>query len=508
MAKQFVRFHVMLGLVVSGSCMLLVGGCDRGETDQIKAPPVSAGYLEAVPDVLVGDVVHIKRMKFESATFGKVQDVIETTGARFIVDKTDGSIMIEQQLGVNRMLAIVRLEKRANNNTLADPIFNGFECSWNILHDEGQAVIISGDSTVRVLNTTNLSVQYKFQPVYTNVYTRNNGVLWLDDEGGICVVPPLTENSWPVHLDEQGWRLSAEKRVPEVFVGVCPPREFDWQRSFENVVHYSSHVQRYPSDEQIEEFSRWASVLQLHSWIWKDRYDETKPDDTGRQPPPLWWDYSWLAPDYRWIADNDDELQRVVATAHRHGMKVIPYVNFYLLHTTGERKNNYHLQLAELRKIYEKYGFDGFYLDGLYVFEPEPSYTIMRTIRQMVGDEGWLTLHNTGTSFPFIDAYADLIITSEHASFDRWASTSYKISNATASLWPELPIELEDGRDVLRKLVDESLEYNNRVIFMVGKQGQWRLWRLYHTENEVEFMKQYYLAKTKEFKENRSFEER
>jgi hypothetical protein len=45
----------------------------------------------------------------------------------------------------------------------------------------------------------------------------------------------------------------------------------------------------------------------------------------------------------------------------------------------------------------------------------------------------------------------------------------------------------------LEKMIDDSLRYNNRVIFMTGEQGQWRLWRLYFTPEETKMMTDYYL---------------
>lgn len=141
-------------------------------------------------------------------------------------------------------------------------------------------------------------------------------------------------------------------------------------------------------------------------------------------------------------------------------------------------------------------------IDGFYLKNPELAYRAARILRNLFGEDGWLTLHDSHGNYfiPFIHTYMDYIITGEHDSFDRWRSTSYKISNTVTSLWPEISLKIKDGRQFLKKLVDDSLLYNNRVIFMVGEQGQWRDWRLYFTQSELKFMQEYYLSNLENMK--------
>lgn len=46
--------------------------------------------------------------------------------------------------------------------------------------------------------------------------------------------------------------------------------------------------------------------------------------------------------------------------------------------------------------------------------------------------------------------------------------------------------------------------YNNRLLLMIGKDGQWRDWRLYFTLDEMEFVKKYYLGALEKIKNNRA----
>ena len=161
--------------------------------------------------------------------------------------------------------------------------------------------------------------------------------------------------------------------------------------------------------------------------------------------------------------------------------------------------------VAEIRQLKENYGIDGVYVDGLFYQKPEAGYIAARELRKLFGDNGWLTFHDThgnGYWAPFINSYADMVVTGEHNSLDRWLTTSYKISNAVASIWPEIPLSRQDGKDFLKDLSDKSLKYNNRVIFMAGAGGQWATFRLYFTNEETEFMKEYYLRTLEKMKNN------
>lgn len=359
---------------------------------------------------------------------------------------------------------------------------------------------------VRFFNIEKVSVELQFSPLHHKLSDSNGGLLALDDDGGLAIIPPGSSSNedYAKTFGNNVWRLLAGDPLPLLFIGVCPPREFDWDSSFSHIVHYSSHIERYPTDEQIIAYSQYAKVLEMHSWVWENRYDKEARDEKGEKIP-LWRDYSSRPQDFRWVPDDETELKRVIATAHAHGMKIIPYVNFSwkdssvsVLESSTPMNEVFKTQMAELQRLKDTYNFDGLYLDGLFSWDlqnPKLNYEAVRSLRELFGGDGWLTYHNTrpdGYFFPFINAYMDLIITSEHRSFDRWKSTSYRISNAIASVWPEIPMDIKEGREFLRELVDNSLLYNNRVVLMTGKEGQWRSWRLYFSENEMNFMQQYY----------------
>jgi hypothetical protein len=459
------------------SLFVLVSGCSRGEP--VVLPSESA-----------------KGMSLESLYVKGSVSILTVTGGVFRVDSETGTVEIRQRIGKERPLAEVtlaggELKGMAAPTQMADSVL------WGGSSPESPKMIISRDSVIHFQNIKNMTVKFLFSPMYHKFKDTNGGLLALDDTGGLAIIPPETNlsDSWRRTFDDNFWQLRGDEPLPFLFIGVCPPRQFDWERSLMPVVHYSSHIQRYPTDEQIIGYSQYARVLEMHSWVWQNRYDpndqiELEPYMEGKAP--LWMDKSYLAQDYKWIPDDEAELKRVISTCHKYGMKFVPYVNMI----SGDLET----QMAEMKWLKDTYGIDGVYMDGLYNDKPELAYEAARALRELFGEDGWLTLHNTrwsGYFFPFVNTYFDLIVTGEHQPFDRWTSTEYNISNAIASLWPEIPLSVKDGREFLKKLVDESLRYNNRVMFMTGEQGQWRQWRLYFTEDEMSFMQEYYLGALK-----------
>ncbi len=442
-------------------------------------------------------VRRVKEMGIESLYVNDQISVLTTPGGRFHVDLASGTIEIKQRIGKDRLLARVILTEDWFK-ALTAPNQDGFDCIWGGASPKDPKMIISGDSVIRFFNIEKLEVLLCFPPIHqafnVSITNYNNGgLLVLDDNGGLAIIPPTycSNKIWPKTFKGNVWKLTAEESLPFLFIGILPPRSFDWDRSFMPVIHYSSHVQRYPTDEQIIAYSKYAKVLEMHSWVWQNRYDENAEKawgDTGEKYP-LWADNSYQAQYYKWIPDNEVEFRRVINTAHRYDMKIVPYVNLL--------DGDIGIQMAEMKRLKDTYNIDGLYIDGLYPRDIELAYHAAQDLRNLFGEDGWLTLHNTHPSgywAPFINTYMDLIITSEHSSFNRWTSTSYKISNAIASVWPEIPLDVKDGRKFLKKVVDDSLFWNNRVILMTGEQGQWRDWRLYFTPEEMEFMKEYYIG--------------
>ncbi|MFA6375897.1 MAG: hypothetical protein WCX69_00650 [Candidatus Paceibacterota bacterium] len=440
-------------------------------------------------------------MSIEKFSADGKNQTIQTTGAIFSINSEQGTISIKQRIGADRDVAVIDLPKELKK--AKGPRKEGFDYYWD--GTEESQMIISGDSVVRFKNIRNLQVSLKFTPEFKQIDEeitkyKTGGLLALDGKGGIAIVPPsyASNEKYSKKFENNQWIFSGSDSMSLLFVGILPPRYFDWEKSFINVVHYSSHVQRYPTDQEIAQYSKFAKILELHSWVWENRHVESK-NEKGEQIP-LWDDLSYEAQAGKWLPDNEEEFKRVINTAHRYGMKVLPYVGTGSGEFTSETYERY---LEEIKRIKVTYSIDGIYSDGLFYQHPEYGYFAARELREIFGEDGWLTLHDThdgGYWAPFINTYMDSLITSEHNNFNQWTSTSYNISNSIAMLWPEINLEERDGIGFLKKLVDDSIHYNNRIVFMCGLQGQWRFWRLYFTDKEMEFIKNYYFEKIDELR--------
>lgn len=434
---------------------------------------------------------------------GKIA-TLTTTGGVFHIDLEKGVIVIKQRIGKERTLAKIAMGKGCYEG-LSSPTLNGFDCIWKKPLGNGFKIVISGDSTIQFYNIERVQIKLFFTPIYDKINSSCGGLMALDNDGGLVIAPPKlsARSNWPKTFEKNSWNLSASEPLSLLFIGVCPPRHFDWNASFNYNVHYSSHTQRYPTDEEIVKYSKYAKVLEMHSWVWQNRYDPKAIDADGNKFSK-WYDFSSRSQNYKWIPEDEVELRRVVKTAHAHGLKVVPYINFLREeYKYSADRDVIDRWMSELKKLKEKYDFDGFYVDGLYPLDPELSYMTARALRGLVGNDGWLTLHDTrsnGYFFPFVNAYMDFIVTSEHSLFNRWNSTSYRISNTVASVWPEISMDIEDGREFLKELIDNSLRYNNRLVLMDGKDGQWRLWRLYFTDDEMKFVQEYLFSNMERMK--------
>ena len=423
---------------------------------------------------------------------------VRTTGAVIRADLQARRITVGQRIGAERPVATIEIGEDVAAVLSRAARTTAFELTWGGQSPGEPTVIVAGDSTIRLREIRTLGVTLDFAPLHVHVRPENGGLLAFDGTGGVVVIPPVAAppSGQPPQLVGSRWTLAADAPLAELVIAACPPRPFDAVRADQRVVHYSSHVRRYPSDAEIAAMARYARVLELHSWVWKDRwvpgpgYPETyRNGEPGMRPP--WDDLSYQPMDGRFVPEDEAELLRVVRTAHALGMKVAPYLGGALTRAEDVA--------PEARRIRDAYGVDGVYLDGMPgapLEEAAVALSIARELRAAFGNEGWLNFHNTHSGYfhPFVQAYMDFVTTSEHLAFDRWTSTTQGMSNAIGGLWPEVPyfftdpaLNQEDAIPLIRSIVDEGRPYGNRLLLLQGEGGQWRFWRLYFTPAELEF---------------------
>jgi hypothetical protein len=423
-------------------------------------------------------------MRIESAKAEENAIRVSSTGAEFLFNLPTGGIDLVQRIPQRRQVGrIVGLSLKGAELKLE-------EGQWRITVPATRTVFtISADSLLRISFGSSASVEV--QGLYTPAKkaSTTNCFFLPDERGGIGLysfgpvtsqVPGNWKPPWSIPFQFSG--------SGELWVSVFPPRPFDWAQSREGMLHSFSWKNPYPSDEQLQEWRKFGSVLTLHSWIWQGT--------TGRNAR-VEKDNSWLARDFR--PKSEEELARVVRTAHRLKMKVIPYMSaFYQSDPTPAGREKFVKQIKGARQAY---GFDGVYFDGIY-YDIPASYELMRQVRKVIGKEGILHIHVTGVPkicCPFIECYADYTLRGEHArvnnNYARWTISGWNMSNS-------IGMPCYDGTRPSQTLIETMLAAHARLPIWVDD-GTWDGGAYHLTAPELKLMEDEYLPRLQQEKESR-----
>lgn len=348
------------------------------------------------------------------------QSLIQTTGARFLLRESEDALTITamQRIEAERESYMLRIEPAP-----------------------GQLQLLRADDTVTILGNENLELGFQCDSLLAIAPGRNTtftiegkvGGEWTqnisgniqvtDDFGGVGVYPYILPGSGtlaegltqePGELSRPGWICSYALPAGTLLgLSIYPPREFDWEKSFDWQL---AHTNYYPPDSALETWSRYVRLVTLHQHIW----------DTGHPGGPY---------DLR----DEDEFHRVITTCERLSMKLIPYMSPYYYIEPGVDAFMEQLQASRA-----EHGFHGIYYDGLYFRDWVKSYEVMRRTRELFPD-GPIYLHTSWgppagsheISCPFIDTYADIVLRGESrethgtdAPYVRYIAAGYHISNA------------------------------------------------------------------------------
>lgn len=379
-----------------------------------------------------------KAMKVESARQEGDRVTVQTTGARFVFQKTGerGRISCTQRLNRERLVATVELSRPLGNLSIQH-----VDEERAVLHQDAVGcgylrLAVGRDSSLELycLPELSVSIQGSFRPDCCS--SRDGHVLLIDEIGGFGAFPYQGLRHWD-HVDaaQAEWKVAYDlDGYARLYLSVFPPRRFETAQSFdERIVHHGSigpwTPPPYPTDAMIEEFSRYGNVLVLHEMLWQGKLTrEGKPiaslDD-------LLLDACFCTHDY--VAVDERELERVVATSHRRGMKVIPYMSPNYSTARGREF------LDRVKAAIGRFGFDGVYYDGISQ-DIAYSHDIIRGTRDIVGD-GVIYCHEPNpfrsrhVYCPFIDTWADYLLRAEGFTgftdrFLRYVVSGYNISNA------------------------------------------------------------------------------
>jgi hypothetical protein len=407
------------------------------------------------------------RMNVEAVYETAERTTVLTTGARYEFDKGvhKGIISCYQRLNQERLVAHVQFGHPFASLSV-EHHDNESVVLHQIVHDTWYTkLVVRADGVLEIYSMPRLELQFSgaFLPTYSA--QRDGNILLLDDIGGVGIYPSAWFNLRDTTgLTTRNWQMRYEgDRFCRMYVSVLPPRPFEWARSYrDRIAHWGVNPPwtfgHCPSVEMITSAAKYANILILHDQIWKGKLSRHGIELVTEEQ--LIEDSAYCS--YTYEAVDEPELHQVVQTAHRLGMKVVPYFSPTFSMSSGAEF------LDMVQHTLEQYGFDGAYFDGV-TFDLQQGYELIRRARKMLGDRilyihsTWEPLMSRSVYCPFIDAYADFILRGEHpADFEDDAYLRYVLAGYNASNAIGMVCHCYYPADFVQRIIDKTLSYNGR----------------------------------------------
>ena len=400
-------------------------------------------------------------MTVESATVEGDSIRVRTTGADIVIDTSRGEVRFGQGIGHQRPVAVLRIGKAL---TGARVTHSGPGLARVTFEGPKVTVRVNGDSLfmLHTREPLTVSIDRKIDPAWNASFGTNH--LIADEWGafGLYCSATALDDGFDAHSDTVAtYALPADAVL---WVGVCPPKPYDWPRSLkDNVVWHWSRETSYPPDEVLRSWKPHGNVVLLQSevMLWKD------------------WNLDFVP------RLGVEEFARVRKTLHDQGQRFIVYTSpYYFLKGTALESRalnsfvgfkgwppgtptgeNMGLFLPAIRKVMREYKPDGLYFDGQYIRNPAALYALAREARAVVGEDGVLEWHSTtalGSGHCYLpqgDAYVDFILRGEgrgrsYGNFDylRFFVSGYNINNCIGVVCNNGPAGVNSAlaRDALR----------------------------------------------------------
>ncbi len=446
--------------------------------------PAAPTFQELMDPALFRQAMGGMRVERVEADAGRLRLV--TTGAVVDVDSARGEIRFAQRLVHARPVATLHLGRALSGLRLVEQT-DGLAL---VRADRPAfALRLNGDSLCMLHAHEPLEVQVErhLVPAWDGSYGANH--LLADEWGGFglyCSLRELADGYAPQNGIVATYSLPADQVL---WLGVCPPKPYDWQRSLEDrVVWHWSMQTGYPSNA---DFAAWRAhgnivLLQSEVMLWKDW-------NLGFEPR--------LGP---------DEFARVRAAAHAQGQRFIVYTSpYYFLRGTpieGRAMNSFeHFEqtgfppgwatgenmgffLAAITEVMRQLQPDGLYFDGQYTENPAALYALARATRELLGEEGILEWHSTGALgpgqcyLPQADAYVDMVLRGEgqggiygDPDYLRYFVSGYNVHNSIGVLC------LNGPPGIQADLAERLLQVNGRLHFLAGWEADPRSLGIYQS---------------------------
>jgi len=403
-----------------------------------------------------------------------------TTGARF--EYATGQLKVYQGLGSDkRLLATITVQGSQEFKMVEK------DADHVLLWSKNVNIGIYACSTCIISPKTNLTLKCKgnFKPDYKGRY-KGEFVL-IDDKGGMEILPQRHESGYAIKkVDIRGkdWTIEYLLNTGErVMVAAFPARPFNFQQSCLDRIVHTGGIQLktndtstgdLPPDDVIKAWRKYANIICLHC--------------TGLYPGKSNWgnsSYNWFrnrAPG-RWCFGGPykpvkpAELNRVVATAHAQGMKVVVYTSAFYYY----KSNNPDDLFENIESLFYEYNLDGIYMDTLYFDKKYPTgailddkianWELMRRLRKLIGPNGILYYHGSGDRtevavVPNIDTLCDFVLYGESVKFSsfndeyiQYQVRKYGISNTIGMIKANRKPRGMSNKHVL----DQMLAINGRA---------------------------------------------
>ena len=407
------------------------GGADVVYIDQVQinelrlpeAPPWQLPRAVLIPG---------RPSKFKMAVENVIQAdqvfEITTTGAVYRLDALSGTLACHQRGESTRLVSTFYFK-----NPLGKLAIKQKNADICVLQGESISVGFHGDSLILIATNEPLHFRVKSSIGAKHFRYTDQHLLAIDDIGGFCIMPYnrqkyYTTGSQLIKIPEgteiEGWQAGFNIGARDmVGIAVFPPKKFEWKRSFDLRIVMTINL---PSPDALRAYSEHATVLSLFTGIYNGN-----PEERYHAP---------------YMVRNAEKLHQTIRQAHNLGMKVILYRHPMSYLWDGWDVDS---AIADMKNFQAEFGFDGWYLDGLFFNRPWlDSWRFIRMLRNEVGD-GVIYTHCTRNPplqsielyCPFIDAYSDFLLRGEGQDifgpgdpYLRYVVGTYGISNSFATL--------------------------------------------------------------------------
>jgi len=413
-------------------------------------------------------------MRIEEVTAGPSSIVVRTTGARYSFDLRQNTILAEQMLERQRevalwetSLSLIGLQVLRQSPT---------EC---VLANDSITIGVQGDSLVMMVPHGDMKLECESRIAGKWNRLISGYLLAADEYGGMAVDPAIPIGSGRLprvdagvgvsrptgggvdfanREDDQtflssalpGWRLKYFLSPGErIAISVFPPRPYPWKESFEA------------------------------SWLLTNRRDdlgEYAQRKRGAWHGEVLWDFFQRSWAFSWgrehVAYSEAEVRDHVAAVKAAGSHPLPYMSGWFYYSRDAAEFG-----AEVRRLRDRYGFEGVYFDGMPVLDWIVAYEEMRLTREIYPD-GMIILHHTSPAplsdasleLPAISTYADITYMGELMAgtgpewvYPRYMGSQYRKANCIGVMKSDA---WEGVTEEQKALI--MLKYNGR--------GQYRTW--------------------------------